>query len=77
MPLLGNVKLKGDIADFDYYDWWKALVDKGISPKEAWTLDFIESSYILDFNPKRIDTSLALYHTRKHNGAINQCLQND
>jgi len=72
MSLLGNVRLKGDIQDFDYYDWWKALVDKGISPTEAWTLDFLESSYILDFEPKRTDTTLALYHTRKHNGAIDQ-----
>ena len=71
MPLRGRARLKADLItqDFDFYGWWTALVDKGISPSEAWQLDFIETSHILGLEPKSTDTSLALYHQRKANGA--------
>lgn len=71
MPLLGRARLKGQakINDFNYYDWWKALVKSGISPQEAWQMDFVETSYVLDLQPARADFTLALYHQRKQNGA--------
>tara|TARA_R110002096_G_scaffold179066_1_gene356007 strand:- start:552 stop:794 length:243 start_codon:yes stop_codon:yes gene_type:complete len=76
MPPRVNVSLKSDseISDFDFYAWWKALVDKGIPPSEAWQMDFIETSIILDLEHKATDTTLALYHQRKANGASGKWL---
>lgn len=71
MPLRGRARLKEDeeIADFDFYGWWKALVKTGIPPDQAWNMDFIETAHILDIKPSRNDFTLALYHQRKQNGA--------
>jgi hypothetical protein len=73
MPLRGRARLKDQrlVNDFDYYDWWKALVKSGIQPSEAWGMDFIESAHALELEPKRLDFTLALYHQRKQNGAPN------
>jgi hypothetical protein len=71
MPLRGRARHKSgsDIGDFDFYDWWKALVKSGIQPSEAWAMDFIETAHALEIEPKRSDFTLALYHQRKQNGA--------
>ena len=71
MPLRGRAKLKSslEINDFDHFGWWKALVKAGVSPPDAWAMDFIETTYILDIEPTFTDISLALYHQRKQNGA--------
>ena len=75
MPLRGRARLKAnsDIQDFDYFSWWKSLVKAGVSPSEAWSMDFIETAHILEIEPKIADVSLALYHQRKQNGAP-ECL---
>ena len=75
MPLRGRARLKAnsDIQDFDYFSWWKSLVKTGISPSEAWEMDFIETTYVLEVEPSSSDISLALYHQRKQNGAP-ECL---
>ena len=77
MPLRGRARLKVDyvVGDFDYMEWWKALVKSGIAPSEAWHMDFIETSYTLDVEPNISDISLALYHQRQQNGASAECLQ--
>ena len=71
MSLRGRAKLKSslEINDFDHFGWWKALVKAGVSPPDAWAMDFIETAYILDIEPTFTDISLALYHQRKQNGA--------
>ena len=71
MPLLGRARLKSQqiVNDFDYYDWRKALIKSGVQPSEAWNMDFIETAYVLEIEPKRSDFTLALYHQRKQNGA--------
>jgi hypothetical protein len=71
MPLRGRARLKSQkiVNDFDFYDWWKALIKVGVQPSEAWHMDFIESAHALDIEPKRTDFTLALYHQRKQNGA--------
>jgi hypothetical protein len=73
MPLRGRARLKDQrlVNDFDYYDWWKALIKSGVQPSEAWQMDFIESAHALELEPKRLDFTLALYHQRKQNGAPN------
>jgi hypothetical protein len=73
MPLRGRARLKEQrlVNDFDYYDWWKALIKSGVQPSEAWKMDFIESAHALELEPKRLDFTLALYHQRKQNGAPN------
>jgi hypothetical protein len=78
MPIRGRARLKDSfiIQDFDYFGWWKALVKAGVSPPDAWSMDFIETTYILDIEPSRVDISLALFHERKQNGASGECLQN-
>ncbi len=75
MPLRGRARLKSssDIYDFDHFSWWKSLVKSGVSPSEAWAMDFIETAHILEIEPKSADISLALYHQRKQNGAP-ECL---
>ena len=77
MPLRGHARLKCNsvTGDFDYYAWWKALVAGGISPSEAWEMDFIETTYVLDVKPARADITMALYHQRKQNGAPPEWLQ--
>lgn len=79
MPLRGKARLKAskEIADFDYFGWWKALTKSGVQPSEAWNMDFIESTYMLDIEPTYSDISLALYHQRKQNGAPEECPQKD
>lgn len=79
MPLRGRARTRSslNIEDFDHFGWWKALVKAGVSPPDAWVMDFIETSYVLDIEPKRVDISLALFHERKQNGATGECLQND
>ena len=74
MQLIGKARINQKIEDFDYYNWWVALVAAGISPSEAWKMDFIETSYVLDIEMKTTDTSLALYHQRIANGASKECL---
>jgi hypothetical protein len=76
MPLRGRARTKKsqEVDDLDFYSWWKALVSKGISPSEAWAMDFLESSIILELEPISTDVSLAIYHQRKANGAP-ECLQ--
>jgi hypothetical protein len=71
MPLRGRARHKGgsDIGDFDFYDWWKALIKSGVQPSEAWAMDFIETAHLLELEPNRSDFTLALYHQRKQNGA--------
>jgi hypothetical protein len=71
MPLRGRARLKSQsvIPDFDYYDWWKALIKAGVQPSEAWQMDFLETAYVLELEPTRTDFTLALYHQRKQNGA--------
>ena len=73
MPLRGRARLKDQktINDFDHFSWWKSLVKTGIPPSEAWSMDFIETTYVLDIEPASSDISLALYHQRKQNGAPN------
>ena len=75
MPLRGRARLKdlSIIQDFDYFGWWKALVKSGVSPSEAWAMDFIETTYVLDIEPAFTDISLALHHQRKQNGAPAEC----
>lgn len=70
MPLRGRAKLKGsnDIGDFDYYGWWKSLVNKGIQPSEAWQMDFLESSVLFDLEPQTNDNTLAIHMQRVSNG---------
>jgi len=78
MPLIGRARLKkGEVEDFDFYAFWKALIEKGVSPSEAWNMDFLETSLLLDIEPSRADFTLALYHQRKANGAVGKCLQNN
>jgi len=71
MPLLGRARHKDEleIADFDFYAWWKALIKAGVQPSEAWAMDFIETAHVLELEPKRTDFTLALYHQRRQNGA--------
>jgi|TARA_R110000824_G_scaffold81569_2_gene205016 hypothetical protein len=71
MPLRGGARLKSTlkVEDFDHFGWWKALVKAGVSPPDAWAMDFIETTYVLDIEPSFTDISLALYHQRKQNGA--------
>ena len=79
MPLRGRARLKSDliVGDFNHYDWWRALVKSGVPPSEAWMMDFIETAYVLEIEPSRIDMSLALFHQRKQNGEPDLCQQNN
>ena len=71
MPLRGRARHKDgqEIGDFDFYDWWKALIKAGVQPSEAWQMDFLETAHVLELQPTRTDFTLALYHERKQNGA--------
>lgn len=75
MPLRGRAALKSEVADFDHFAWWKALIKEGVSPSEAWGMDFIETTHVLDITPSRADITMALYHQRKQNGAPIEWLQ--
>lgn len=78
MPLRVINHKRGDFTEsehgFDLYEWWRAMLNKGISPSEAWSVDYIEAAHILELDPKSKDTTFALYHQRKLNGAPDEWL---
>jgi len=56
--------------DFDYWGYFKHCVKSiGISPSEAWKLDFIEIKHLLDEQKEEMDTSFMLNEERICNGA--------
>lgn len=75
MRLFGIVRLKSSIDDFDFWACWRSLVNNGIPPSEAWNMDFIEMSQMVNVEPSASDTSMVLYYQRQQNGAPKECLQ--
>ena len=62
-------------SKFDYWGWWKACVDRQISPSEAWKLDFVEVRKLLEQEDKSMDLSIMLNYERAANGASKTWLQ--
>ena len=56
--------------EFDYFAWWKACVKElGISPSEAWHLDYCEAAILLEVeNKPDQDASLMVNAQRELNG---------
>lgn len=56
--------------DFDYFAWWKNAVKvNGVSPKDAWDLDYCELLMLGDFKSKSTqDGSFMVNAQRRMNG---------
>lgn len=61
---------------FDYWGWWSYCVKElKIPPSEAWRMDYVEISHLLESPKSDIDISLMLNYERVQNGAKQEWLQ--
>ena len=65
--------------EFNYWSWFKVCVKHiNIQPSEAWGLDFVEASQLVNEEKKEeIDLTIMLNFERVKNGASKQWLQNN
>jgi hypothetical protein len=64
--------------DFDIWGWWRYCVKTlQIAPTEAWKMDFVEISHLMDEEHKttNIDVSVMLNYERVKNGVDAKWLQ--